>query len=95
MANRCHLVLQAADKLEHVATEHFWMSGMYWGLTAMELMGRLQDMDTDKVLDWVRDTHSRSCWSASTDTVAFEIQSQHAGYMASIFAGHVLLAWYR
>jgi hypothetical protein len=29
------------------------MSGMYWGLTAMELMGRLQDMDTDKVLEWV------------------------------------------
>jgi hypothetical protein len=48
--------LQAADKLEHVATEHFWMSGMYWGLTAMALMGRLQDMDTDKVLDWVRDS---------------------------------------
>jgi hypothetical protein len=48
-------VLQAADKLEHVATEHFWMSGMYWGLTAMELMGRLQQMDTDKILDWVRE----------------------------------------
>lgn len=44
---------QAADKMEHVATEHFWMSGLYWGLTAMELLGRLQDMDTAKILDWV------------------------------------------
>jgi hypothetical protein len=30
------------------------MSGMYWGLTAMALLGRLRDMDTAKVLDWVR-----------------------------------------
>jgi hypothetical protein len=44
---------QGADKLEHVATEHFWMSGMYWGLTAMALMGRLDQMDSAKVLDWV------------------------------------------
>jgi len=45
--------MQGADKIEHVATEHFWMSGMYWGLTAMALMGRLDDMDTAKILDWV------------------------------------------
>lgn len=47
------LLLQGADKLEHVATEHFWMSGMYWGLTAMALLGRLDDMDTAKIIDWV------------------------------------------
>lgn len=44
---------QGADKLEHVATEHFWMSGMYWGLTAMALVGRLDQMDSAKILDWV------------------------------------------
>lgn len=44
---------QGAEKLEHVATEHFWMNGMYWGLTAMALLGRLDDMDTAKILDWV------------------------------------------
>jgi geranylgeranyl transferase type-2 subunit beta len=48
------VALQGADKLEHVATEHFWMSGMYWGLTAMALLGRLHEMDTAKILDWVR-----------------------------------------
>jgi geranylgeranyl transferase type-2 subunit beta len=46
-------MLQGADKLEHVTTEHFWMSGMYWGLTAMALMGKLDQMDSAKVLDWV------------------------------------------
>jgi hypothetical protein len=48
------VLLQSADKLEHVATEHFWMSGMYWGLTAMALMGKLDQMDTAEILDWVR-----------------------------------------
>jgi hypothetical protein len=27
---------------------------MYWGLTAMALLGRLDEMDTAKILDWVR-----------------------------------------
>lgn len=46
-------IWEGADKLEHVATEHFWMSGMYWGLTAMALMGRLDQMDSAQILDWV------------------------------------------
>jgi hypothetical protein len=44
---------KASDRIEAVATEHFWMSGMYWGLTAMALMGRLGDMDCAAVADWV------------------------------------------
>lgn len=44
---------QASDRLEAVATEHFWMSGMYWGLTAMALMGRLHEMDCEAVAEWV------------------------------------------
>lgn len=33
-------IWEGSERLEHVATEHFWMSGMYWGLSAMYLMGR-------------------------------------------------------
>jgi geranylgeranyl transferase type-2 subunit beta len=29
------------------------MSGMYWGLTGMALMGRLGDMDCGAVAEWV------------------------------------------
>jgi hypothetical protein len=29
------------------------MSGMYWGLTAMALLGRLDEMDTGAVAAWV------------------------------------------
>ncbi len=40
--------------MEFVATEHFWMSGMYWGLSAMYLLGRLHEMDKDAILAWVK-----------------------------------------
>jgi geranylgeranyl transferase type-2 subunit beta len=41
--------------LEHVATEHFWLSGLYWGLTALHLLGRLDaSLDTDKAWRWVQ-----------------------------------------
>lgn len=29
------------------------MSGMYWGLTALYLLDRLQDLDPQPILDWV------------------------------------------
>ena len=45
--------MQSSDRMELVATEHFWMSGMYWGLTAMALMGRLSDMDFPKITEWL------------------------------------------
>jgi geranylgeranyl transferase type-2 subunit beta len=35
------------------ATEHFRISGVYWGLTAMHLLGRLDRMDKVAILDWV------------------------------------------
>jgi hypothetical protein len=40
--------------LEHVASEHFWLSGLYWGLTALHLLGRLDDLDTSKAWRWVQ-----------------------------------------
>jgi hypothetical protein len=44
---------KATDRIEAVATEHFWISGMYWGLTAMAVMGRLDEMDCEAVAEWV------------------------------------------
>ena len=34
---------------EYMMTEHIRMSGIYWGLTAMDLLGHLEDMDADEV----------------------------------------------
>jgi geranylgeranyl transferase type-2 subunit beta len=38
---------------EHVATEHLRMSGIYWGLSAMALMGKQAEMETEKIVEWV------------------------------------------
>jgi geranylgeranyl transferase type-2 subunit beta len=49
-------ILSLADKttsFEHVATEHLRMSGIYWGLSGMALMGKQALMETDKIVDWV------------------------------------------
>jgi geranylgeranyl transferase type-2 subunit beta len=62
--------------LEHVATEHFWMSGMYWGLTAMALMGKLDQMDTAKILDWVSGCSCGQGWTeAGCGTCMAELSS--------------------
>lgn len=41
------------ESFEHVATEHLRMSGIYWGLTAMALMGRQEAMKTDEIVSFV------------------------------------------
>ena len=35
-------------------TEYLRMSGIYWGLTAMDLMGQLEVMNKAEVLEFVR-----------------------------------------
>lgn len=44
---------QATDTFEYYATEHFRLSGVYWGATALYLMGRLDALDAQAIVDWV------------------------------------------
>jgi len=41
------------DAIESALTDHLRVSGAYWGLTAMALLGRLDEMDRDGVLAWL------------------------------------------
>jgi len=41
------------SSFEHVATEHLRMSGVYWGITAMALMGKESEMNSDELVAWV------------------------------------------
>ena len=52
--NTRSVVLQQTDTFEYYATEHFRLSGVYWGLCGMAVLGRLQDMDEDAIVAWVR-----------------------------------------
>lgn len=36
-------------------TEYLRMSGMYWGLTALDLMGTLEKMDKEQIIKYVVD----------------------------------------
>ena len=47
------LLLQNKESFEFYATEHFRMSGVYWGLTALHLLGRLDLLDREAVVAWV------------------------------------------
>ena len=39
--------------MEAVASEHLRLSGVYWGLTCLALMGKLDTMDAEPILAWV------------------------------------------
>lgn len=58
------LHLQAKDTLEAHVTEHFRLSGVYWGLTALYLIGKLDLVDGAAIVDWVRSVHK--CLSSFT-----------------------------
>lgn len=45
-------LVQKSD-FDSLVTEHLRMSGAYWGLTAMDLMGHLADMDANEIVAWL------------------------------------------
>jgi prenyltransferase beta subunit len=48
------LALQSkTDAFEYVVTEFLRMSGVYWGLTTMHLLSAGDQMDTEKIAEWV------------------------------------------
>lgn len=54
-------VVQSKDSLEAHLTEHFRLSGVYWGLTALYLMGQLNTVDSAAIIDWVRSVSYSNC----------------------------------
>lgn len=46
-------VQQATSSFAYYATEHFRMSGVYWGLTALYLLDRLELLDKAAIVDRV------------------------------------------
>jgi len=45
------------NNFEYFVTEHLRMSGMYWGLTGMALLGETNRMNRDHLLKFVRDSY--------------------------------------
>mmetsp|Transcript_66989 Transcript_66989/g.135051 ORF Transcript_66989/g.135051 Transcript_66989/m.135051 type:complete len:332 (-) Transcript_66989:401-1396(-) len=47
------LAQKTKPNFEQVATEHLRMSGVYWGLCSMALMGQQGQMEVEKIVEWV------------------------------------------
>mmetsp|Transcript_2414 Transcript_2414/g.7241 ORF Transcript_2414/g.7241 Transcript_2414/m.7241 type:complete len:151 (+) Transcript_2414:178-630(+) len=43
---------QQTDTFEYYATEHFRLSGVYWGATALATLGRLHLLDAEATVAW-------------------------------------------
>lgn len=39
--------------MEFVLTEYLRMSGVYWGITCLELLGQLDAMDSAPIIEWL------------------------------------------
>jgi len=48
---------QKKDSFESVVMEHLRMNGAYWGLTALDLLGKLDTVDVDEVVSWIISCH--------------------------------------
>lgn len=44
---------QKKDSFESVVMEDLRMNGAYWGLTTLDLLGRLQVVNQDEVISWI------------------------------------------
>lgn len=45
--------VQRKDDFQSVVMEHLRMNGAYWGLTALDILGKLNIVDADEVVSWV------------------------------------------
>lgn len=45
------------DELAYYLTEHLRLNGIYWGLTALAMMGRQDALDREQMIDFVM-----ACW---------------------------------
>ena len=68
----CSLV-QQTETFEYYATEHFRLSGVYWGITGLALLGRLHDLDEDALVSWVRSCQVTHAHGGSLQPYAVDV----------------------
>ncbi|XP_076299117.1 geranylgeranyl transferase type-2 subunit beta isoform X1 [Lasioglossum baleicum] len=54
------------DEYMYCTTEHIRMSGMYWGLTALDLMGKLEQINRNEVFEFIAQCQAESGGIAAT-----------------------------
>lgn len=78
---------QDQDSLSYLFTEHLRMNGVYWGLTALAFMGRMDALPRDEMIRWVM-----SCWHEDVGAYSlcaqFEVALMSVAGSAGGFAPH-------
>ena len=68
------------------ATEHFRLSGVYWGVTALHLLGKESLLDKEQIISWVL--------SCQRDDGGFGGSERHASHMLYTYSAIQVLAVY-
>lgn len=56
------LFAQKKDSFESVVMEHLRLNGAYWGLTTLDLLGKLDAVDKEEVISWMmKCQHESGC----------------------------------
>ncbi|CCH61140.1 hypothetical protein TBLA_0E00790 [Henningerozyma blattae CBS 6284] len=75
------------DHLEHWLTEHLRLNGIYWGITALTLLDRIDALPRDEIIKFVL-----SCFDENSGT--FAPYPGHDGHMLATLSGVQILAIY-
>ncbi|XP_057290038.1 geranylgeranyl transferase type-2 subunit beta-like [Hydractinia symbiolongicarpus] len=77
---------EESNKYEYIMTEYLRMSGVYWGLTAMALMKRLDSMDKKSIMEFVQECqHDSGGYSASAQHDAHLLYTLSAIQIHALF----------
>ncbi|GAA5823686.1 hypothetical protein JCM11251_000725 [Rhodosporidiobolus azoricus] len=76
---------QKRDDLSYHFTEHLRMNGVYWGLTALALMGKMDALPREEMIEWVM-----SCWNE--DAGGFSPHPGHDPHIHSTLSAIQILA---
>jgi geranylgeranyl transferase type-2 subunit beta len=77
-------LLQRKDELEYWLTEHLRLNGLYWGLTALHLLGQPDALPRQGILDFV--------FSCLHETGGFGAAPGHDAHMLYTVSGVQILA---
>ena len=80
------MAVQDVTSFEYHATEHFRMSGVYWGATALHLLGQADRLDANDMVEWIL-----SCQKADG---SFGGSPRHDGHLLYTLSALQLLALY-
>lgn len=54
---------QKKNDFESVVMEHIRVNGAYWGLTTLDILGKLNVVDQDEVISWLMECqHESGLW---------------------------------